>query len=56
MKSAEEGADTSSQRKNETRDAYALNLGYRIEVHLPATKDVEVYNAIFRSLRDNILA
>ncbi len=30
-------------------------LRYNIEVHLPATKDVEVYNAIFRSLRENLL-
>jgi hypothetical protein len=37
------------------QDGYSLNLGYRIEVHLPATKDIEVYNAIFRSLRENIL-
>lgn len=26
-------------------------LHYNIQVHLPATKDVEVYNAIFKSLR-----
>jgi hypothetical protein len=34
----------------------ALNLGYKIEVYLPATKEIEVYNAIFKSLRENILA
>jgi len=34
----------------------ALNLGYKIEVYLPATNDIEVYNAIFKSLRENILA
>lgn len=30
-------------------------LRYNIEVHLPATKDVEVYNAIFKSLREHLL-
>jgi hypothetical protein len=32
-----------------------LNLRYQIEVHLPATKDIEVYHAIFRSIRENLL-
>lgn len=32
-----------------------LQLRYNIEVHLPATKDVEVFNAIFKSLRENLL-
>jgi uncharacterized protein DUF5343 len=30
-------------------------LRYNIEIHLPATKDVEVYNAIFKSLREHLL-
>lgn len=33
-----------------------ISLRYNIEVHLPATKEIEVYNAIFKSLRDNLLA
>jgi hypothetical protein len=32
-----------------------LRLRYNIEVHLPATKDIEVYNAIFKSLREHLL-
>ena len=32
-----------------------LDLRYNIEVHLPATKDVEVYNAIFKALREHLL-
>jgi hypothetical protein len=40
---------------NGKRPGVALNLGYKIEVHLPATKDIEVFHAIFRSLRENIL-
>ena len=31
------------------------SLHYNIQIHLPATKDVEVYNAIFKSLREHIL-
>jgi hypothetical protein len=29
-------------------------LHYNIQVHLPATKDIEVYNAIFKSLRQHL--
>ncbi|CAN5546515.1 hypothetical protein BH10ACI3_BH10ACI3_26310 [soil metagenome] len=32
-----------------------LSLHYNIEIHLPPTKDVEVYNAIFKSLREHLL-
>ena len=28
-----------------------VGLHYNIQIHLPATKDVEVYNAIFKSLK-----
>lgn len=33
------------------------NLGfhYNIQIHLPATTDISVYNAIFKSLKDNLL-
>jgi hypothetical protein len=30
-------------------------LHYNIQIHLPATKDVEVFNAIFKSLRGHLL-
>lgn len=33
----------------------AVGLHYNIQIHLPATKDVEVYNAIFKSLKDHLL-
>jgi hypothetical protein len=32
-----------------------LGLHYNIQIHLPATKDVEVYNAIFKSLKAHLL-
>lgn len=31
------------------------SLHYNIQIHLPATKDVEVYNAIFKSLKDHLV-
>lgn len=33
----------------------ASGLHYNIQIHLPATKDAEVYNAIFKSLREHLL-
>jgi Family of unknown function (DUF5343) len=30
-------------------------LHYNIQIHLPATKDVEVYNSIFKSLKEHFL-
>lgn len=32
-----------------------FNLSYTINLNLPATKDVEVFNAIFKSLKDHLL-
>lgn len=31
------------------------SLHYNIQIHLPATKDIEVYNAIFKSLKDHLI-
>jgi len=31
------------------------NLRYNIEIHLPATKEIEVYNSIFKSLKEHLL-
>jgi hypothetical protein len=40
-------------------DSYPLqgnspSLHYNIEIHLPATKDIEVYNAIFKSIKEHL--
>jgi hypothetical protein len=43
-----------SVAKEKVQEGAAYNLRYNIEVHLPATKDIEVYNAIFKSLRENL--
>lgn len=33
----------------------STSLHYNIQIHLPATKDIEVFNAIFRSLKEHLL-
>jgi len=35
--------------------AAATSLNYNIQIHLPATKDIEVFNAIFKSLREHLI-
>lgn len=40
---------------NRERRATPATLHYNIQIHLPATKDVEVFNAIFKSLREHLL-
>lgn len=36
-------------------DGVGLNLSYTINLNLPATSDIAVFNAIFKSLKDNML-
>ena len=38
----------------EKNNFVGTGLHYNIQIHLPATKDVEVYNAIFKSLREHL--
>lgn len=33
---------------------HSPGLHYNIQIHLPATKDIEVYNAIFKSLKEHL--
>jgi len=35
--------------------AAASSFHYNIQIHLPATTDISVYNAIFKSLKDNLI-
>lgn len=47
-----------SQKEKPTRDSKKgvdLKLGYTINLNLPATSDVAVFDAIFKSLRKNLL-
>lgn len=45
--------DMSSARKNEVESP--LTLAYSINLHLPATDDIKIFDAIFKSLNANIL-
>lgn len=50
-------AERNDNNKDE-RQRLALippGLHYNIQIHLPATKDIEVYNAIFKSLREHLI-
>lgn len=42
-------------RPPSSQNPTGLNLSYTINLNLPETSDVEVFNAIFRSLKDNLL-
>ncbi|WP_156457810.1 DUF5343 domain-containing protein [Altererythrobacter sp. Root672] len=37
------------------RGGVGLNVGYNINLNLPATSDIAVFNAIFKSLKENLL-
>ncbi len=47
------GENLPSQHINPPRISIP-SLHYNIEIHLPATKDIEVYNAIFRSVKEHL--
>ena len=38
-----------------TSSSKGINLSYTINLNLPSTKDIEVFNAIFKSLKNHIL-
>lgn len=48
-------AESKEKGKEQYRDFGFGGLRYNIEIHLPATKDPEVYNAIFKSLKEHLL-
>jgi hypothetical protein len=54
-------AENNDGTKSDANDHYdqkngrKLNIGYTINLNLPATSDIEVFNAIFKSLKEHIL-
>jgi hypothetical protein len=44
-----------SSDRQSGRSVAPPGLHYNIQIHLPATKDVEVYNAIFKSLKEHLI-
>jgi hypothetical protein len=51
----DEGGGSSGSRNREEFADGRLRLSYTINLNLPATTEIEVFNAIFRSLRENLL-
>ena len=47
-----EEEETVNQTKSVT---LGTELHYNIQIHLPATKDIEIYNSIFKSIKKNLL-
>jgi hypothetical protein len=54
-KKTEETADRDDGEQERGRKRGNTSLHYNIQIHLPATKDIEVYNAIFKSLKEHLL-
>ena len=50
----EHGGNGSHKQQDDHNDA-GLRLSYTINLNLPATTEIEVFNAIFKSLRENLL-
>jgi len=48
-------ADLTPREQERDGELAGINLGYTINLHLPATSDVAVFNAIFKSLREHLL-
>lgn len=53
----EENSGTKDDENNfrYIKDTGFSGLRYNIEIHLPATKDIEVFNAIFKSLKEHLI-
>lgn len=59
---SEKPSDSGSEQKDEETAVSRVDdrrartsLHYNIQIHLPATKDIEVFNAIFKSLKEHLL-
>lgn len=48
-------SDNHTPDEPESLTPLGISLGYTINLNLPATTDIAVFNAIFRSLRENLL-
>ncbi len=55
----EEGEEEKKKKEEEKKlglkSEKELTFRYNIEIHLPATTDIAVYNAIFKSLKEHLL-
>lgn len=55
MIGAAETSDTDEKTMFKDSPATKLGISYTINLNLPATTDVEVFNAIFKALKENLL-
>ncbi len=44
-----------SQTDDRSQPGLSTEFHYTIQIHLPASKEIEAYNAIFKSLREHLL-
>ena len=51
----EEKPEGKPETKPEPKFVAPPGLRYNIQIHLPATKDIEVFNAIFKALKEHLL-
>lgn len=54
-KSNEFSQDEARSRAEASTKSYGINLGYTINLNLPATSDPAVFDAIFKSLKEHLL-
>jgi hypothetical protein len=50
------GEDTGANADRRQVLSKTLTLRHDVHVHLPVSDDIKVYDAIFRSIRDNLLS
>lgn len=55
MKGKDQDIDGTTKTGEEKPLSMGMNLSYTINLNLPATSDVSVFNAIFKSLKENLL-
>jgi len=53
--STQDAEEEEKPRTVTSKSKTSFGLHYDIQIHLPATKDIEVYNAIFKSLKEHLL-
>jgi hypothetical protein len=51
----EAASEQESSEKKKTLQGAGFSIGYTINLNLPASTNIEVFNAIFKSLRENLL-
>lgn len=58
VSASDEGSDVAAKAAPTSRpvSSHDLRIGYTINLNLPASTNIEVFNAIFKSLKENLLS